>query len=97
MDKELSPSINEQTPPRIPINEKPSTGLRRDGGGKTAVTPVLLQIPKLFKFPERYRSPTDLIISPVSKSLRSRTRHGSSLPTETKSSSKSEEVGLFGG
>ncbi|XP_073007934.1 uncharacterized protein [Typha latifolia] len=94
MDKELSPSINEQTPPRIPTNEKPSTGLRRDGGGKTAVTPVLLQIPKLFKFPER--SPTDLIISPVSKSLRSRTRQGSSLPTETKSSSKSEEVGLFG-
>ncbi|KAF1002675.1 hypothetical protein AG4045_006258 [Apium graveolens] len=32
-------------------------------------TPDRLKVPKPFKFPERYTSPTDLMVSPVSKEL----------------------------
>ncbi|KAL8117219.1 hypothetical protein AgCh_015209 [Apium graveolens] len=37
-------------------------------------TPDRLKVPKPFKFPERYTSPTDLMVSPVSKGLIARSR-----------------------
>ncbi|GMH15132.1 hypothetical protein Nepgr_016973 [Nepenthes gracilis] len=38
------------------------------------VTPDRLKLPKSFKYPERYTSPTDLMISPISKGLLERSR-----------------------
>ncbi|KAL1809637.1 hypothetical protein ACET3Z_026627 [Daucus carota] len=37
-------------------------------------TPDRLKVPKPFKYPERYTSPTDLMVSPVSKGVIARTR-----------------------
>ncbi|KAA0061342.1 uncharacterized protein E5676_scaffold692G00200 [Cucumis melo var. makuwa] len=39
-------------------------------------TPNRLKLPIAFKYPERYKSPTDLMISPISKGLLARTRKG---------------------
>lgn len=39
-------------------------------------TPNRLKLPIAFKYPERYTSPTDLMISPISKGLLARTRKG---------------------
>ncbi|KAL9242494.1 hypothetical protein vseg_016486 [Gypsophila vaccaria] len=46
---------------------KPSPGL---------CTPDRLKLPKPFKYPERYTSPTDHMMSPISKGLLARTRRG---------------------
>ncbi|XWS30165.1 hypothetical protein CRYUN_Cryun24cG0094300 [Craigia yunnanensis] len=45
-------------------------------------TPDWLKVPKAFKYPERYRSPTDSMMSPVTKGLLARNRKagGSLLP-----------------
>ncbi|XP_039005521.1 uncharacterized protein LOC120132895 isoform X3 [Hibiscus syriacus] len=45
-------------------------------------TPDRLKVPKAFKYPERYRSPTDSMMSPVTKGLLARNRKagGSLLP-----------------
>ncbi|ONK76274.1 uncharacterized protein A4U43_C03F25900 [Asparagus officinalis] len=43
---------------------------------KKSITPVPLQLPKdSSKFAERYMSPTDRLISPVSKRILARNRH----------------------
>ncbi|XP_022751944.1 uncharacterized protein LOC111300576 [Durio zibethinus] len=39
-------------------------------------TPDRLKVPKAFKSPERYRSPTDSMMSPVTKGLLARNRKG---------------------
>ncbi|GKU97351.1 hypothetical protein SLEP1_g10507 [Rubroshorea leprosula] len=39
-------------------------------------TPDRLKVPKAFKFPERYRSPTDSMMSPVTRGLLARNRKG---------------------
>ncbi|XP_038990020.1 uncharacterized protein LOC103708260 isoform X2 [Phoenix dactylifera] len=73
MDKEHS-ALGKQTPPSIgsPMNEKPD-GISHKVNGYKSITPEVLQVPKTFKFPDRrYLSPTDLIISPVSKRLLAR-------------------------
>ncbi|CAI9109842.1 OLC1v1009753C1 [Oldenlandia corymbosa var. corymbosa] len=38
------------------------------------VTPDRLKVPKAFKYPERYTSPTDLMMSPISRGLLARSR-----------------------
>ncbi|KMT17264.1 hypothetical protein BVRB_2g039640 [Beta vulgaris subsp. vulgaris] len=43
-------------------------------------TPDRLKLPKPFKFPERYTSPTDHMISPISKGLLARSRRSALLP-----------------
>nr|ACZ74665.1 hydroxyproline-rich protein [Phaseolus vulgaris] len=40
------------------------------------VTPDHLRVPKAFKYPERYTSPTDLMMSPITKGLLARTKRG---------------------
>ncbi|XP_021905278.1 uncharacterized protein LOC110820162 [Carica papaya] len=40
------------------------------------ITPDRLKLPKAFKYPERYRSPTDSVMSPVTKGLLARNRKG---------------------
>ncbi|KAH7652332.1 hypothetical protein IHE45_19G010500 [Dioscorea alata] len=61
MAEEHSPSMAKQTPP---LNPNPKQ--------IKSITPVHLQVPKQSEFPERYMSPTDMIISPVSKGLLAR-------------------------
>ncbi|CAA7038612.1 unnamed protein product [Microthlaspi erraticum] len=61
-----------ESPPRVSTNEPM----------KKIVTPDRLRVPVAFKHPERYRSPTDAIMSPVTKGLlaRSRKASGSLIP-----------------
>ncbi|KAF6171404.1 hypothetical protein GIB67_009545 [Kingdonia uniflora] len=42
--------------------------------------PDLLKVPKALKYPERYRSPTDLMMSPISKGLLARGQKPEMLP-----------------
>ncbi|XP_057525010.1 uncharacterized protein LOC130804559 [Amaranthus tricolor] len=59
---------------------------------KTLGTPDRLKLPKPFKYPERYTSPTDHIISPISKGILARSRRGSALLPPTKIHSKIHEL-----
>ncbi|XP_019442744.1 PREDICTED: uncharacterized protein LOC109347381 [Lupinus angustifolius] len=43
---------------------------------RKVVTPDRLRVPKAFKYPERYRSPTDMMMSPVTKGLLARGKKG---------------------
>ncbi|KAK9050040.1 hypothetical protein SSX86_030991 [Deinandra increscens subsp. villosa] len=53
--------------------------------------PTPLVIPKAFKHPEMYTSPTDSIMSPVSKGLLARTRSKKSSRTLRSSSASTEQ------
>ncbi|KAK4280195.1 hypothetical protein QN277_011850 [Acacia crassicarpa] len=64
------------------------------------VTPDGLRVPKAFKYPERYTSPTDMMISPVTKGLLARSRKCGALLPPGKSLAKipdlqTQKVGLF--
>ncbi|KAF8104169.1 hypothetical protein N665_0177s0025 [Sinapis alba] len=63
---------NQESPPRASINDSM----------KKIVTPDRLRVPVAFKHPERYRSPTDAMMSPVTQGLlaRSRKPSGSLIP-----------------
>ncbi|KAF3586694.1 hypothetical protein F2Q69_00028640 [Brassica cretica] len=63
---------NQGSPPRVSINDSM----------KKIVTPYRLRVPVAFKHPERYRSPTDAMMSPVTQGLlaRSRKPSGSLIP-----------------
>ncbi|RAL46802.1 hypothetical protein DM860_005081 [Cuscuta australis] len=54
--------------------ESPPAPVQKENAGKPSLTgkttiPDRLKLPKAFKYPERYTSPTDQIMSPVSKRL----------------------------
>ncbi|XP_057981166.1 uncharacterized protein LOC131166590 isoform X2 [Malania oleifera] len=71
-----------------------SNDLRKTG------SPVRLSVPKAFKYPESYTSPTDLMMSPISKGLLARRRKGSLLLPPSKNQpkileSRLQDVGLF--
>ncbi|KAJ8749684.1 hypothetical protein K2173_010104 [Erythroxylum novogranatense] len=55
-------------------SQKTSNDMRKSS------TPDRLKVPKAFKYPERYRSPTDLMISPVTKGLLARNTKAALLP-----------------
>eukprot|EP00258_Populus_trichocarpa_P003862 XP_002305356.1 uncharacterized protein LOC7463027 isoform X2 [Populus trichocarpa] len=59
--------------------------------------PYHLQVPKAFKFPERYRSPTDLMISPITKGLLARNRKGGALLPPSLNQPKVQDVEVQGG
>ncbi|CAN7093593.1 uncharacterized protein LOC103840265 [Brassica rapa] len=63
---------NQESPPRASINDLM----------KKIVTPDRLRVPVAFKHPERYRSPTDAMMSPITQGLlaRSRKASGSLIP-----------------
>lgn len=78
-----------ETPPRTPIiqaensipdqnsppqNQKSQTSPICNSG-KTG-TPDRLKVPKAFKYPEKYTSPTDRLMSPVTRVLLARSRRG---------------------
>ncbi|KAI9083321.1 hypothetical protein K1719_034687 [Acacia pycnantha] len=55
-------------------------------------TPDRLRVPKAFKYPERYTSPTDMMISPVTVGLLARTRKCGALLPPGKSLAKKFEM-----
>ncbi|XP_057447713.1 uncharacterized protein LOC130739440 [Lotus japonicus] len=67
------PECKTPTPiPQPPQNDDPNSTdeLRK------SLIPDPLRVPKAFKFPERYTSPTDSIMSPVTKGLLARGKKG---------------------
>ncbi|KAJ1381936.1 hypothetical protein SESBI_44670 [Sesbania bispinosa] len=80
-----------KTPPKVPIQEqttepecKTPTPVQQPQQNdhnsshelRKPVTPDRLRVPKAFKYPERYTSPTDLMVSPVTKGLLARSKKG---------------------
>ncbi|KAL4577313.1 hypothetical protein LXL04_013420 [Taraxacum kok-saghyz] len=64
---------------KSPLTPPPIQPLRMNspppaGGSAKLTTPDRLTVPKAFKYPEMYQSPTDQIMSPVSKGLLARTK-----------------------
>lgn len=55
-------------------------------------TPDCLKVPQPFKYPERYTSPTDLMVSPVSKGLIARSRKTVPLLPPSNSQNKVSEL-----
>ncbi|KAL0695868.1 hypothetical protein Bca4012_063048 [Brassica carinata] len=78
---------NSESPPR-PLaetnknQESPQRASSINDAMKKIVTPDRLRVPVAFKHPERYRSPTDAMMSPVTQGLlaRSRKPSGSLIP-----------------
>ncbi|KAK7266566.1 hypothetical protein RIF29_19214 [Crotalaria pallida] len=82
-----------KTPPKVPIHKqtaqpecKTPTPIQQTDQNyqsssndelRKAVTPDRLRVPKAFKYPERYTSPTDLMMSPITKGLLARSKKGS--------------------
>ncbi|KAK1432918.1 hypothetical protein QVD17_09821 [Tagetes erecta] len=73
----------DQTSPNSPPSNSPPP--------PTATTPAPLVVPKAFKYPEMYTSPTDSIMSPISKGLLARTRSKKSSRPLTNSSAIVEQ------
>ncbi|XWS32968.1 hypothetical protein CRYUN_Cryun22dG0036700 [Craigia yunnanensis] len=81
MEKPLNSSIqsenggleNKTTPQSQKIYQN-----SQDSGNdlRKTCTPDRLKVPKAFKYPERYRSPTDSMMSPVTKGLLARNSKG---------------------
>ncbi|KAJ1376136.1 hypothetical protein SESBI_50259 [Sesbania bispinosa] len=81
-----------KTPPKVPIQEQttepecktPTPPVQQPQQNdhnsshelRKPVTPDRLRVPKAFKYPERYTSPTDLMVSPVTKGLLARSKKG---------------------
>ncbi|KAL1338215.1 hypothetical protein HN51_032901 [Arachis hypogaea] len=96
-----------KTPPKVPIQAKPlqpepqpdcktpTTPLSSFNQLRKPVTPDRLRVPKAFKYPERYTSPTDLMVSPVTKGLLARTKRGGALlPPPSKTETKIPDTSL---
>ncbi|CAK9186010.1 unnamed protein product [Ilex paraguariensis] len=64
--------LDPKTPPQNPLSKHNSQTSANDPP-KTG-SPYRLKVPKAFKYPERYTSPTDHMMSPVSKGLLARSR-----------------------
>ncbi|WVZ15484.1 hypothetical protein V8G54_013050 [Vigna mungo] len=89
-----------KTPPKVPIQAQktepecktPTSAQQFHNNDRSnssnelrkPVTPDQLRVPKAFKYPERYTSPTDMMMSPITKGLLARTRRGGGvmLPTD---------------
>ncbi|XVE83682.1 hypothetical protein DITRI_Ditri16bG0106100 [Diplodiscus trichospermus] len=66
--------LENKTPPQ---NQKIDQNSQDSGNEfRKSCTPDRLKVPKAFKYPERYRSPTDSMMSPVTKGLLARNRKG---------------------
>ncbi|GJS10555.1 hypothetical protein Tco_0367351 [Tanacetum coccineum] len=66
MDQKSPSTPSQQTPPPLSTNSTSSS--------VKIATPDRLTVPKAFKYPEMYKSPTDQIMSPISKGLLARTK-----------------------
>ncbi|KAF8408214.1 hypothetical protein HHK36_007359 [Tetracentron sinense] len=77
----------ERTPPQTLQSDQKSQNSGNDL--RKTSTPDRLRVPKAFKYQERYRSPTDLMMSPVSKGLLARSRKTGALLPPAKNPQKS--------
>ncbi|KAG9140102.1 hypothetical protein Leryth_021126 [Lithospermum erythrorhizon] len=105
LDSEISVTINFEEnvtpPPPHPMSQPNNSSSKIISGinsGKTG-TPDRLKVPKAFKFAERYTSPTDLMMSPITKGLLARSKKTSVLLPPTKTphkvhSFKIQEIGV---
>ncbi|KAK3032563.1 hypothetical protein RJ639_036802 [Escallonia herrerae] len=89
--------LDHKTPLQTQINDQGSP-VSADSRKSTG-TPDHLKVPKAFRYPERYTSPTDLMMSPVSKGILARSRKTAALLPPTKNlykigDSKVQEAGL---
>ncbi|KAJ6866975.1 hypothetical protein NC652_038262 [Populus alba x Populus x berolinensis] len=80
----ITPSMEDQEMDKK--SENSSKDLRKSG------TPDPLKVPKAFKYPERYRSPTDLMISPITKGILARNKKGGALLPPSWSQPKVQDV-----
>ncbi|KAF5480194.1 hypothetical protein F2P56_000960, partial [Juglans regia] len=84
-----------------PLNQQNDENHRNPGNDlRKPSTPDRLKVPKAFKYPERYRSPTDSMMSPVTKGLLARSRKGGVLLPPSINQTKIQdlrvqEVGVF--
>ncbi|KAL5739209.1 hypothetical protein ACOSP7_028129 [Xanthoceras sorbifolium] len=88
-------TLESKTPPQNHQSEHEDC---RDSGNdlRKTSTPDRLKVPKAFKYPERYRSPTDSMMSPVSKGLLARNRKGAALlPPSLNQHKIVQNAGLF--
>ncbi|XP_003618730.4 uncharacterized protein [Medicago truncatula] len=68
-----TPPLPLPPPPPVDHHQLPSNELRKP------VTPYHLKLPKPFKYLERYTSPTDMMMSPVTKGLLAINKKGGAL------------------
>ncbi|PIA57700.1 hypothetical protein AQUCO_00600434v1 [Aquilegia coerulea] len=91
----------EKTPPNQTIKPDQKSPISCvETSCKNNNTPNPLKVPKAFKYPERYRSPTDQVLSPISKGLLARRKKLGPILPPTKTPPKipdqcSQGVGLF--
>ncbi|KAF9591542.1 hypothetical protein IFM89_004596 [Coptis chinensis] len=85
-------ALMEKTPPSQTLkpDQSPSS---LENSSKNGI-PDPLKVPIAFKYPERYRSPTDQMVSPVSKGLLARRKKLNSVLPPTKTPSKIAYVSL---
>ncbi|KAK9271633.1 hypothetical protein L1049_001996 [Liquidambar formosana] len=81
-----------KTPPQNQQTDEKSQNSGSDC--RKSATPDRLKVPKAFKYPERYTSPTDLMMSPVSKGLLARSRRGGALLPPTRNQTKIQDLRL---
>ncbi|KAK4851274.1 hypothetical protein QYF36_013760 [Acer negundo] len=90
-----------KTPPQSQDQQSDHQNSQDSGNDlRKTSTPDRLKVPKAFKYPERYRSPTDSMMSPVSKGLLARNRKGGALLPPSLNQPKIQELliknaGLF--
>ncbi|XP_065855288.1 uncharacterized protein [Euphorbia lathyris] len=77
----------------IQDNKNDPKSMNSSGDSRKTNTPDRLQVPKAFKYPERYRSPTDLMVSPVTKGILARNRKVASLLPPSINHPKVQDVG----
>ncbi|KAI3747994.1 hypothetical protein L6452_10792 [Arctium lappa] len=77
-------TTSQETPPPLQMNSPA-------GGSAKILTPDRLTVPKAFKYPEMYKSPTDQIMSPVSKGLLARTKSNKSSGLLPPSSTRNQQ------
>ncbi|XP_073128896.1 uncharacterized protein [Henckelia pumila] len=82
-DQNTPPPLNQTTSPKSP---SPICSGRKTG------TPERLKVPKAFKYPERYTSPTDQMISPVTRGILARSKMGRKLLPPSTNQPKIEAV-----
>ncbi|XP_009365973.2 uncharacterized protein LOC103955799 isoform X2 [Pyrus x bretschneideri] len=80
----MSPTQPEKTfseciTPPPPLQHKDENSQNSGNDLRKTTMPDRLKVPKAFKFPERYTSPTDMIMSPVTQGLLARNRRGGAL------------------
>ncbi|PON46182.1 hypothetical protein PanWU01x14_253060 [Parasponia andersonii] len=89
-------TVLEQITP-TPVRQMDQTSQKSPSSGidlRKPTTPHRLKVPKAFKYPERYRSPTDSMMSPVTKGLLARSRKGGALLPPSRNQLKIQDFRL---